>query len=373
VWPVCPEVCPFFEETTDFPSGLLAKRTEERIVDKEPLATPEKQTLVVPEIADVSMIQRPDEKATLEPEKILKEVEETIQGIDQMISDVQIRKLKRSLGKQIKERSVDKEPLAIPKEETLVIPERDVSIIQRPDEKASLEPEKVLKEVRETIQRTDRAVSETQIRKLKRLSKKKGLPVSEPMRDIRSGHYVDIWSEKEVVSYLNDLIQKGSVKKCSKLKLEEGYLNAYYPRCVGGYASREVAHNVKISPKGDSAPRNYVWPVCPEVCPFFEETTDFPSGLLAKPIEERIVDNLPLAIPEVAEVSTVQKHEEKRILEPQRILREDEEITRRVDQPISEVLIKKLKKLSRKTGLPVSEHIERAIDEYLSKQETENK
>lgn len=84
-----------------------------------------------------------------------------------------------------------------------------------------------------------------------------------------SGHHVDIWSEKEVVSYLNDLIQKGSVKKCSKLKLEEGYLNAYYPRCMGGYASREVAHNVKTSPKGDSAPRHYAWPVCPEVCPFF--------------------------------------------------------------------------------------------------------
>lgn len=105
---------------------------------------------------------------------------------------------------------------------------------------------------------------------------------------------------------------------------------------------------------------------------FFEENTDFPSNLLAKQIEERIVDKEPLAIPAVAEVSMIQKHEEKKILEPQKILRRDDEITRRVDQPISEVQIKKLKKLSRKTGVPVLEHIQRAIDEYLSKQETGN-
>ena len=183
-------------------------------------------------------------------------------------------------------------------------------------------------------------------------------------------HHVDIWSEKEVVSYLNDLIQKGSVKKCFKLKVEVGYLNAYYPRCMGGFASREEAHNVKTSSKGDSAPRHYAWPVCPVVCHFFEETMDFPSSLLAKQIEEQITDKKPLAIPVVAEVSIIQKPEEKKILEPKKILRRDNEITRKVDQHVSEVQIKKLKKLSRKTGLPVSEHIQRAIDEYLSKQET---
>jgi len=188
-----------------------------------------------------------------------------------------------------------------------------------------------------------------------------------------AGHHVDIWSKKEVVSYLNDLIQKGSVKKCSKLKLEVGYLNAYYPRCTGGYASREEANNVKTSSKGDSAPRHYAWPVCPEGCPFFEETTEFVSSSIAKQIEERIIDKEPLAIPAVAEVSIIQKHEEKKIMEPEKNRRRNDEITRRVDQPVSEVQIKKLKKLSKKTGLPVSEHIERAIDEYLSKQETGNK
>jgi hypothetical protein len=187
------------------------------------------------------------------------------------------------------------------------------------------------------------------------------------------GHHVDIWSEKEVVSYLNGLIQKGSVKKCSKLRLEVGYLNAYYPRCISGFASREEAHNVKTSSKGDSAPRHYAWPVCPEVCPFFGETVDFASTLLAKQIEERVIDKELLAIPAVTEVSIIQQHEEKKILEVERILREDDEITGRVDQHVSEVQIKKLKKLSRKTGLPVSEHIQRAIDQYLSKQETGNK
>jgi hypothetical protein len=298
-WPVCPAVCPFFEEAADFASSLSGEKTGKRILEKEASAIPEKETSVIPEIADVSMIQRSDEKATLEPEKVLKEVDETIQRIDQTVPEIQVKKLKR-------------------------------------------------------------------------LSRKTGLPVSEPMRDSARGHHVDIWSEKEVVSYLDDLIQKGSVKRCSKLKLEVGYLNAYSPRCMGGYASREEAHNVKTSLKGDSAPKYYAWPVCPEVCPFFEGTTDFLSSLLAKQIEERIMDKEPSAIPAVAEVSIIQRHEEKKTVEPEKILRRDDEITRRVDQPVSEAHIRKLKKLSKKTGLPVSEHIQRAIEEYLSKQETGN-
>ncbi len=41
----------------------------------------------------------------------------------------------------------------------------------------------------------------------------------------------------------------------------------------------------------------------------------------------------------------------------------------RVNHYMSDIQIKKLKKLSKLTGLSVSEHIRRAIDEYLSKQE----
>jgi hypothetical protein len=306
-WPVCPAVCPFFEEAADFVSSLSGETTGKRALEKEALAmpemdalaTPQKESLITPEIADVFMIQQFDEKTTLEPEKAPKEVNETVQRADQTIPGVQIKKGKRLPGK-------------------------------------------------------------------------KGLPASDPGRGGARRDYVDIWSEKEVVNYVNDLIQKGSVKKCSKLKLEVGYLNAYSPRCVGGFASREAAHNVKTSLKGDTAPRQYAWPVCPEVCPFFEETTDFPSSLSAKPTAEQIGDKEPRSAPRVAEVSIIQQHEEKKILEPEKILRRDDGITRRVDQPVSEMQIRKLKKLSRKTGLSVSEHIQRALDEYLSRQETGN-
>jgi len=46
---------------------------------------------------------------------------------------------------------------------------------------------------------------------------------------------------------------------------------------------------------------------------------------------------------------------------------------KRVGFYLSEIEIKGLKKLSKKTGLSVSELIRRAIDEYLSKQESVNK
>ncbi|MFB3885524.1 MAG: ribbon-helix-helix domain-containing protein [Thermodesulfobacteriota bacterium] len=184
------------------------------------------------------------------------------------------------------------------------------------------------------------------------------------------GQHVDIWSEQEVVSYLQGLVKKGSVKRCSKLRLEKGYLNAYYPRCIKGCASREEADNVKTSPKGDSAPRQYAWPVCPETCLSFEETADFTRSLLAKPMEERIMEKEPPAIPAVA--ATIQKREEKKGLTSKKTLKRDGQMAMRVDEHLSEAQIRKLKKLSRKTGLPVSEHIQRAIDEYLSGQETEN-
>ncbi len=45
----------------------------------------------------------------------------------------------------------------------------------------------------------------------------------------------------------------------------------------------------------------------------------------------------------------------------------------RVNHYMADVQIKRLKKLSKKTGLSVSEHIRRAVDEYLYKQEMEKK
>ena len=41
----------------------------------------------------------------------------------------------------------------------------------------------------------------------------------------------------------------------------------------------------------------------------------------------------------------------------------------RVGVYLSEIQIKRLKKLTKKTSLSVSEHLRRAVDEYLEKQE----
>ena len=101
---------------------------------------------------------------------------------------------------------------------------------------------------------------------------------------------IDIWSKREVVHYLNYLLEKGDVKKCSKLKVDVGYLNAYYPKCIEGLASREEAHNVKTSSTGYSAPKYYEWPVCPVVCPLFEETMDFTSNLMGEKIKKQITE-----------------------------------------------------------------------------------
>ncbi len=314
-WPVCPEVCPFFEETMDFASSLLGKQIEERIIGKEALAIPEKETSAISETVDPLKIPRSDKKATFEPEKVPKEADQTIQRIDQTMPKVLTKRLKR-------------------------------------------------------------------------LAKKTERPDSEHVKGMMRGDHIDIWSEKEVVGYLNELVKKGSVKRCSKLKAELGHLNAYYPKCMSGFASREKASNVKTSATGDSAPKFYAWPVCPEACPFFEETMDFASSLLGKPIEKRIIEKEVLDIPEMNEISIIQRHEEKETLEPEETLKSGDEITQkgdeiiqraneiilrtneiiqRSDRYLSERQIEKLRNLSEETGLPVSKHIQRAVDEYLSK------
>jgi hypothetical protein len=181
--------------------------------------------------------------------------------------------------------------------------------------------------------------------------------------------YVDIWSKEEIVEYLHYLLEKGNVKKCSKLKVEVGYLNAYYPKCTEGFASREEARNVKTSSTGHSAPRYYEWPVCPAVCPFFEETTDFTSSLMSEKIEKQIPEKESLTIPKKVDVSIIREQDERATLELEKAPKGGDEIDQKAKHFISEVQIMKLEKLSKKTGLSVLELIKRAIDEYLERNE----
>lgn len=101
-------------------------------------------------------------------------------------------------------------------------------------------------------------------------------------------HYdhVDIWSQGEVVHYLNYLVGTGQVRKCSKLRVKQEYLKAFYPRCTENWASRQKARNVTTSPGAYSAPSSYAWPICPKDCPHYEEAPDFTLSLISKGSEK---------------------------------------------------------------------------------------
>jgi hypothetical protein len=79
---------------------------------------------------------------------------------------------------------------------------------------------------------------------------------------------VDPESRGEVARYLERLLAKGQVKKCINLRLDRAP-EYYHPKCEKDYASLERATNV---------PRfsYYKWPKCPEKCPYFVESLDFP-------------------------------------------------------------------------------------------------
>jgi len=63
------------------------------------------------------------------------------------------------------------------------------------------------------------------------------------------------------------------------LKIEEGYLNAFYPECKKQYASRISADNVHIDRSAGGAPSSYHWPICPKECPYYSKSEDFIHSL----------------------------------------------------------------------------------------------
>lgn len=135
--------------------------------------------------------------------------------------------------------------------------------------------------------------------------------------------HVDIWSKGEVVRYLNFLLEKGHVKKCRKLKVEQGYADVYYPECIENWASRSKAHNVKTSVTGYGAPSSYSWPRCLEDCPLFEETEDFISSLAEVKIEELIPEKKPSTTLKTRDVFIIHGHDKKVTLELEKVLREE--------------------------------------------------
>jgi len=91
---------------------------------------------------------------------------------------------------------------------------------------------------------------------------------------------LDIWSRGEVSEYLIQvLLKKGQIKECNNLKIEEDYLNAFYPECTKQYASRIPASNVHTDMSAGSAPSSYFWPKCPIDCPYYSKSEDFNRSL----------------------------------------------------------------------------------------------
>lgn len=95
---------------------------------------------------------------------------------------------------------------------------------------------------------------------------------------------IDIWSKGEVFQYLKFLLENGQVKQCVKLKLEKGSFDAYYPRCIEDWASRNSATNVSIDCTAYTGPSSYFWPVCPENCPGFVETKELANTLFSEEV-----------------------------------------------------------------------------------------
>jgi len=95
-----------------------------------------------------------------------------------------------------------------------------------------------------------------------------------------NNRYLDIKSRGEVSEYLIQiLLKEGKIKECKNLKIEEGYLHAFYPECTKQYASRIPAYNVHTDMSAGSAPSSYFWPNCPKNCPHYSKSKDFNCSL----------------------------------------------------------------------------------------------
>lgn len=87
--------------------------------------------------------------------------------------------------------------------------------------------------------------------------------------------FVDIFLKADVVRHLKDLVKAGQVRECLHLKVEKGYVNAFYSECDVEWARAVPADNVVTDDMASHAPSSYDWPACPTDCPKFLETPNF--------------------------------------------------------------------------------------------------
>jgi len=90
---------------------------------------------------------------------------------------------------------------------------------------------------------------------------------------------LDIRSRGEITNYLKILLKRDQIKDCQHLKIEEGYLHAFYTECTKQYASRISADNVHTDPSAGGAPSSYFWPKCPKDCPYYSKSEVFIHSL----------------------------------------------------------------------------------------------
>ena len=90
---------------------------------------------------------------------------------------------------------------------------------------------------------------------------------------------LDIRSRGEITNYLKILLKKDQIKDCQHLKIEEGYLHAFYTECTKQYASRISADNVHTDPSAGGAPSSYFWPKCPKDCLYYSKSELFIHSL----------------------------------------------------------------------------------------------
>ena len=121
---------------------------------------------------------------------------------------------------------------------------------------------------------------------------------------------LDIWSKGEVVAYVQNQERCGEVKDCALLKVEKGHTNAYYPRCLEDYASRERARNVVTDPTAYHGPSSYWWLRCPLDCPKYRQATDFVDSLTRKPTNTALLPQIhyvdPLRLDELRDLESQQ-------------------------------------------------------------------
>jgi len=86
---------------------------------------------------------------------------------------------------------------------------------------------------------------------------------------------VDIWSRREVVTYLRLLARTGQIRECTRMGVNRDPSGIFRASCEVNAARRVLAYNVATDITGRTAPSSYWWLRCPADCPRFERAEPF--------------------------------------------------------------------------------------------------